>query len=511
MEVAGVVLGAIPICALALEGWEATEPRVKSFWRARIAISRYARDLRAHRDNLEITVKTLLHGCMPSQEIESSFEDVLGRDWTHPVQVALATSLRAKHGDNFTLFQSGMQDICEDVRQIMVLMGLIPDNSMLLGHQLNAILATKSHSTHGSVTLNTRFRLLLKDKAIKTAFLSLASNIDGLISRLRNNEIWQQHRRHDQAISISADVQRRRSHLQALGNTLKATTQSAQPPRTLDFAIVLDEPSKDNNDTSEAMRYFAAYHDRMCWRRTIIHASDMTAAHRLDQSHPPKLTVISDLWSHLQGNPLECLELHLDLRGPQELTGCYRTPYRAQYGHSTSSLRMLPARSLLGKHISRARRLNMAATITSWIELLYGTPMMPEAWDPDDIKCMEFGSNSGPASTDSLCLRTKFEEILTTSAVPPNQSIGTALLMLGIVLIELWSNKPCIALQNATPRSFENLGRILNDMMATEGNDLPIKYSRAVSDCWRLAHTPDACEREIRGLVESVAQTAAVF
>lgn len=131
MEVAGVVLGAIPICALALEGWEGTEPRVKAFWRARIAISRYARDLRAHRHNLEITVKTLLRGCMPSQEIESSFEDVLKRDWTHPDQAALATRLQARHGNNFLLFQIGMQDICEDLSQIMVLMGLIPDGSQV--------------------------------------------------------------------------------------------------------------------------------------------------------------------------------------------------------------------------------------------------------------------------------------------------------------------------------------------------------------------------------------------
>ncbi|GIZ45774.1 hypothetical protein CKM354_000892700 [Cercospora kikuchii] len=507
MEVAGVVLSAIPICVLVLEGWEATEPRVKAFWRARIAISRYARDLRAHRDNLEIAIKTLLHGCMSSQEIESSFEDVLKRDWTHPDQAALATTLRARHGDNFSLFQYGMLDICEDVRQIMVLMGVIPNDSKLLGHQLNVVLATNSQPTQSSTILHTRFRLLLKDKAIKAAFISLASNIDSLISRLRNNEIWQQHRRDDQAMSISAAAQRRRSHLQALGNTLKATTQSAQPPRTLDFAILLGEPCRDENDASEAMRYFAAYHDRTNWRRTIFHASDTIAAHRLNQSHPPNHTVISDLWPHLQGNHFECLELHLDLRGAQQLTGFYRTPYRVSYGTPTSSLRMLPARSLLGQHISRPRRLNMAATIASWMELLYGTPLMPEAWDPDDIKCMDFG----PTSTDSLCLRTKFEAILTTSSAPSNQSIGTALLMLGIVLIELWSNKPCIALQNATPRSSENLGRILNDMMATEGNDLPIKYSRAVSDCWRLAHRPDAFEREFRGLVESVAQTAAIF
>lgn len=139
MEVAGVVLSALPICALALEGWEATEPRVKSFWRARIAISRYARDLRAHRDNLEITSKRLLHGCMPSQEIESSFEDVLKRDWTQPDQAALATRLRAKHGDNFPLFQAGMQDICEDIRQIMVLMGLIPDGSQVRTQLFNCL------------------------------------------------------------------------------------------------------------------------------------------------------------------------------------------------------------------------------------------------------------------------------------------------------------------------------------------------------------------------------------
>lgn len=131
MEVAGAVLGAIPICVLALEGWDASESRLKAFWRAPIVISRYARELRAHHDNLQIIIKRMLHGCVPFQEVESSFEHVLKKDWNHPDQAELARKLRAKHGENFELFQSGMQDICEDLRQIMVLMGLIPAGSQV--------------------------------------------------------------------------------------------------------------------------------------------------------------------------------------------------------------------------------------------------------------------------------------------------------------------------------------------------------------------------------------------
>lgn len=126
MEVAGVVLGAIPVCLLVLEGWEAVEPRVKTFWHAHIAISRYVCALRGHRDNLEVIIKTMLHGCMPIEKIERDFRTLLTEDWSTPTHIHLASKLRSKHGENYQLFQAGMQGICNDIKAVVVILGLWP-------------------------------------------------------------------------------------------------------------------------------------------------------------------------------------------------------------------------------------------------------------------------------------------------------------------------------------------------------------------------------------------------
>ncbi|PPJ54376.1 hypothetical protein CBER1_07753 [Cercospora berteroae] len=455
----------------------------------------------------------MLHGCSPFREIESSFEDMLKKDWGHPDQAELAGKLRAKHGDNFELFQTSMKDICEDLRNIMVLMGIIPVDSKLSVHQLDAIITQITHAPQNFATVQTRFRFLFKERAIKAAFNSLGVAIERLTSHLQNNATWQQHRRGEQKNYIFAAVQRRRAQLVALANTIEETMQSAKPSRTLEFALLLNEQSRSEDDALEAMRCFAALFDHIAWRRAVFHASDSVAAHQSMEQRTSTLVTMQDLWPLLQspGNRFDCMELHLDLRGCKELTGFYQTPYGAHTGTSTAAIRMLPARSLLGQHISRGRRLHMAATIVSWMEMLYGTPLMPEAWDPDDIKYVNYSPANNLTHTDSLCLRTKFEKPSTSSSAAPNTSRGTALLMLGIVLIELWTNRLCAALQNSASRSPESLGKILDDMMAAEGPDLPLQYSRAVSDCWRLARTPDAFQAEFGGLVNSVVQTAAVF
>ncbi|SMR48593.1 unnamed protein product [Zymoseptoria tritici ST99CH_1E4] len=513
MEVAGVVLGAIPVCLLVLEGWEAVEPRVKTFWHAHIAISRYVCALRGHRDNLEVIIKTMLHGCMPIEKIERDSRTLLTEDWSTPTHIHLASKLRSKHGENYQLFQAGMQGICNDIKAVVIILGLWPSRDEMSNEQLDIIVKQHRSPSSGLSRVQTRFRFTFKHKAIKSAFTSLATDIDSLSNRLKNNQIWQNLKHNERVQDASDQVQRQRHHLKALAHEIERATASARHTRSVEFAILLDSGTVAREHMPQAARYLLAFHDQSSWKQANFHVSDTEAVHDLSPQHGGTPADIEDIWKLIQTlvQPQQCIELHLDLRGQPCLTGNYIPQPGSGLSTHHNRLNLISARGMLGKTVPRASRLQTAAIFTSWVQLLYGTPFMTTAWAADDIKFNDTDPGTLPLKAPLLCLRTGLDQVSTALQTPAPAMQGAALFMLGIFRIELYTNKPCSGLRDPTHISTTGLANLLNELMETEAHDLPIAYARAVSDCWRLGHMPSAFDAEFGDLTDRVTRTAAIL
>lgn len=126
-EVAGVVLGSIPLIVSALEHYKQGMSTIKT-WR------NYDRELRSLIRNLETEkirfqdiCEKLLIGLVPSSQIEHMVDDPFGRLWR---QDSVQDAIKARLWRSYELFHSIVKDMEAAIKDIMRRLDLQPDGKV---------------------------------------------------------------------------------------------------------------------------------------------------------------------------------------------------------------------------------------------------------------------------------------------------------------------------------------------------------------------------------------------
>lgn len=121
LEIAGLLLGAIPTCATAIAEYNSTLDKIKRFRHWRLDLPRYVGILRRQRSELEETLRLLLFGMVDSDGLEIMIEDPVGSHWKNE---ALISKLKGKYREEYDIFEERIRDISSPMFKLTARLGL---------------------------------------------------------------------------------------------------------------------------------------------------------------------------------------------------------------------------------------------------------------------------------------------------------------------------------------------------------------------------------------------------
>lgn len=265
MEVAGVVLGAIPLCVILLESWTVAGRRISSFRRWEMKITRYKRLLEGHRHDLEIFLRRMLIGTVPWSELEKDkLYNLLEQDWTDDEHFHMVTELRNRHGALYEDFKELVLDLRTHLQTIALSLDLAPQQisgqagphqSQLSNEQLMQMLRAQVPRTQWLSALPAKVKFAMKDGQIEQSLRDLADRVITLQNRMHWNTELQEAAKREKRKSASEQSARTREHLRALYDCLERTTKSIRTHQPLEIALELLTPSRLGKINEVAIGY----------------------------------------------------------------------------------------------------------------------------------------------------------------------------------------------------------------------------------------------------------------
>ena len=131
MEVAGVVLSAIPICIEILEGCIKAGEHVAAFRQWNMKVEQHRRLLVSRKSDLELLLKDLLLGTIELPEDLEALYQFLKQDWHDEKYADMLHDLNEKHGKLWPDFQALLQDYYEELKEMVVRLGLASAESLV--------------------------------------------------------------------------------------------------------------------------------------------------------------------------------------------------------------------------------------------------------------------------------------------------------------------------------------------------------------------------------------------
>ena len=127
LELAGVVLGGIPIIVLALEAFVKTTKAARCWQRSVKELRAFIRSLRTEQAKMQNILEKLLRDIVPDALIEPMIDNPFGVLWKKPSTVDKIRRRLSKHYD---LFTDGVQDMYETVEEIKAKLNIGPDGNV---------------------------------------------------------------------------------------------------------------------------------------------------------------------------------------------------------------------------------------------------------------------------------------------------------------------------------------------------------------------------------------------
>ncbi|WPA97651.1 uncharacterized protein RHO25_002262 [Cercospora beticola] len=255
MEVAGVVLSAIPICIDILEGCIKAGEHVAAFRQWNMRTEQHRRLLVSRKKDLESLLEALLLGTTELPEDPEMLYQFLKQDWHDEKYVDMLHELNEKHGDLWPDFQALLQDYYEELKHLVVRLGLASaENLDSIGFMLFAGIANSQQQSsndllealknapaprQGMQRFLAGIRFVLRREQSEKSLGGLGQRISELRYRLVHNAEMQVRKRQAKMMSNSAQSSRSRSHLEALYHCLDRTTRSVRKSSPLAMALGL--------------------------------------------------------------------------------------------------------------------------------------------------------------------------------------------------------------------------------------------------------------------------------
>lgn len=116
LEIAGVVLGSIPLAIAALEHYMDGIRAIKHWQNYARELKSLKRNLNTERVKFQNVCETLLVGIVPSSKIEAMIDDPFGAQWH---EGEMSRKLRVRLWRSFKLFEETVQDMEEAIKELM--------------------------------------------------------------------------------------------------------------------------------------------------------------------------------------------------------------------------------------------------------------------------------------------------------------------------------------------------------------------------------------------------------
>ncbi|KAJ3536921.1 hypothetical protein NM208_g6521 [Fusarium decemcellulare] len=158
-EIAGVVLGSIPLVIAALDCYMRGVGTIQSFRAYKRGLKRLIQALETEHVNLQNVYERLLVGIAPSYHIEAMIEDPFGEQWR---ETEVLSKLRLRLWRSFKNFEDTVHDMREAVQEMMEKLGIGPDGKV-------------KWIEHTSI----------KRQYKRVSFILQRSNYDDLLTRIR--------------------------------------------------------------------------------------------------------------------------------------------------------------------------------------------------------------------------------------------------------------------------------------------------------------------------------------
>ncbi|PPJ50517.1 hypothetical protein CBER1_07741 [Cercospora berteroae] len=478
MEVAGVVISAIPLCVHILDGCIIAGKHIAAFRRRQIKVVRYRRLLRTRKHDLEILLCDLLLGTVDLPLDPEKLYQLLQENWHDDQHAEMQSELAQKHGYLWTECQALLKDYYEELKHIVVKLGLASMGELGSIADLMRALNSNPLQRQGIKRLLTDLWAVLDREKIQKSMEGLGGRIDALRARLDHNADFQARKREAGKRSDDPSIRKHASLAMALilsPDELSQRRQVSTHTAQWQFVRLL-----------ESNRYYIALRDNISWQRTVFYVSDSEEKHQLDKSGavPPLVGNLQPLISSSTGL-VPCLEMHLDLTAqPSCLSGPYRTRVGQQYTLSDVEPEFKTVASLIGKKLDLERRIQLALTIASYIKTLFGTPFLESSCGKDDFGVL-IRPNQEFDRAPVYLRRALFAQQIAAS--PASASPQMILLMLGIILLELGLDKDSNAYQTGSQPSLKDLEAHFDKWYEDLGT-LPRKYGEAIRQCGMTGH-----------------------
>lgn len=121
MEIAGVVLGAVPICTAAISQYKTALDWTRHFRDWHLELPRFERVLRRQRENCLLSVEILLTPCFSEEVVSQMLADPSHANWASKHTLR---ALREFHGDRYAVYDEAIEDIALLIAQLGEQIGL---------------------------------------------------------------------------------------------------------------------------------------------------------------------------------------------------------------------------------------------------------------------------------------------------------------------------------------------------------------------------------------------------
>ncbi|KAI0435611.1 hypothetical protein F4803DRAFT_544977 [Xylaria telfairii] len=125
LEVAGLVLGVLPIAVKAIQGYREIFHSIKNIDQD---LRHIELDLETERLRLQNTCETLLVGIVPPTKIHSMIEDPLGPDWK-----SYTEKLRLRLYTSYELFEKRVIEMSEATKELRLRLGIEEGSQVRVG------------------------------------------------------------------------------------------------------------------------------------------------------------------------------------------------------------------------------------------------------------------------------------------------------------------------------------------------------------------------------------------
>ncbi|EXJ78184.1 hypothetical protein A1O3_09345 [Capronia epimyces CBS 606.96] len=400
IEVAGLVLGAIPLVLSALEHYEDIIGPTKAFVRFQGELDRAIRELRNQHTLFEQSIEVLLRPITTDQELS------FGKD------SAIEDKLRRKLGN---AYPSYMRTI-DDIQSIMIGIAMKLDNvhgvENLDRNGLEAIIsqhvAAKVDGKLQKFEMSKRMKFTMKKKKIKQSLLELQRYIEMLDKfQVKADKITTAEELYnsDSRVMFTLPLDIVRENAKKLYKVLSKTWSTREEARERTtwlatesatfvqmrykllwpvFATIIVLDLEEWLDVEiRLLEYSASGQQSGSAVQTTISASPSssvtTTLAPLPCPNPSQLQIVTDLCSILQNPCHPCIGFCLD--GEGHLRGAYNAQRSVAYVDGGASLEDV----LTNNGLDRQEQYNLSITLTSSMLQLSHTPWLQETWSKADI------------------------------------------------------------------------------------------------------------------------------